>query len=430
MGTPLTDAHRSWRVKVFVATWLSYVGFYFCRTPFAATKSEIGKEAQWGATELGDIEAAYLIAYAVGQFLASGMGTKLGPRRNVLLGMALSITVTSLMGITLTVPIVMGLVAVNGLAQATGWSGNVGTMASWFHKHERGRIMGMWSTNFTVGSLASQYAMAGMLAIAVAYGGSWRWCFYLGACVLAAVWLQFFLFQRNRPEDVGLLPVDDPVTPADEAKEPEPVVIGFMGLTRIAWTNLLLVGGFYFFSKLIRYAIWSWAAYFLVEYYKMSPSGSNVYATVFGVCGLPGVFLTGWVSDRYFKSRRAGVALIMMLGMTLATGLLMAFGDTGVVAFTVLLGAVGFTLFGPDALLSGAAAMDIGGRRAATFATALIGGLGALGPVVQSLVIGRLYDSKGGDLTPVFLLLFGSAAMATMFCGLLVLRNRRNGNGV
>ena len=42
-----------------------------------------------------------------------------------------------------------GLIAVNGLAQATGWSGNVGTMASWFHKHERGKVMGVWSTNFT-----------------------------------------------------------------------------------------------------------------------------------------------------------------------------------------------------------------------------------------------------------------------------------------
>lgn len=35
MATSLTPAHRSWRVRVFVATWLSYVGFYFCRQPFS-----------------------------------------------------------------------------------------------------------------------------------------------------------------------------------------------------------------------------------------------------------------------------------------------------------------------------------------------------------------------------------------------------------
>ena len=450
MGTPLSAEHRAWRIKVFVATWLSYVGFYFCRQPFSSAKSSIKAETGWQATTLGDIEAAYLIAYAIGQFLASGMGTKLGPRKNVLLGMALSVGVSLLMGVSLSVPVLMGLVAVNGLAQATGWSGNVGTMASWFHKHERGRVMGLWSTNFTVGSLAASYAMAGVLAVAAAHGGTWRWCFYAGAAVLGVVWLQFFVLQRNRPEDVGLAPVDDPVTPVDEAQVPEPAPAGFMGLAPSAWTNLLLVGGFYFCAKLIRYAIWGWAAFFLAQNYQMSASSSNVFSTVFSLCGLPGVYVTGWLSDRYFGSRRAGVAFAMMIGMTLVTGLLMQFGASGVWVFTALLGAVGFTLFGPDALLSGAGAMDIGGRHRTTFVTGVIAGFGALGPIVQALAIGRLYDTRsgvmgaavqafverrpyeatGGDLTIVFALLFGSAALATVFCGLLVLRNRRGGKGI
>ncbi|HLL22428.1 MAG TPA: MFS transporter [Kofleriaceae bacterium] len=428
MTTPLTSAHRSWRVKVFVATWLSYVGFYFCRQPFSSTKSEIGKEAQWGATTLGDIEAAYLIAYAVGQFLASGMGTKLGPRKNVLIGMALSVAVSSLMGITLDAAFLTGLVAVNGLAQATGWSGNVGTMAAWFHKHERGRVMGVWSTNFTVGSIASQYAMAGVLTLAAVYGGTWRWCFYAGAVVLALVWVQFYAFQRNRPEDVGLPPIDDPVTPVDEATTAPPPVEGFLGLTRTQWANILLVGGFYFFSKLIRYAVWGWAAYFLVQNYQLSSSTANVYGTAFSVAGLPGVYLTGYLSDKYFGSRRAGISTLMLVGMIAATGLLILFGDTGVGVFTILLAAVGFTLFGPDALMTGAAAIDIGGRRT-TLATGIIAGFGALGPIVQALVIGRLYDAKGGDLTPVFIMLFGSAIAAAAFSGALVIRNR-GGKGV
>jgi len=119
-----------------------------------------------------------------------------------------------------------------------------------------------------------------------------------------------------------------------------------------------------------------------------------------------------------------------MCGLTVSTLLLVKFGDSGVGVFAVLLACVGFTLYGPDALLTGAAAMDIGGRRAATFATAIIAGFGAAGPIVQEVVIGRMYDSKHGDLGPIFELLFGSAAMATVFCALLVLRNRRSGKGV
>ncbi len=423
MATALTAAHKSWRAKVFIATWLSYVGFYFCRKPFSAAKNAIGHDLHWSTQTLGNVWTAYLIAYAVGQFLASGMGTKLGPRKNVLIGMGVSVCVTIAMGIAVTPMMMAGLAAMNGIAQATGWSGNVGTMASWFHKQERGRVMGAWSTNFTVGALASGWVMGAVLDI-------WTWpsAFFTGAGVLAVIWLQFYFLQRNRPEDVGLTPIDDPLTSADESKEPN--VPRSTKLSRDAWTNILLVGGFYFCAKLIRYAVWSWAAYFLANTYLLSDKQANGYATVFEVAGLVGAFITGWMSDRFFHSRRAGASLIMMLAMTGCIGLLILFGDASVTLFVVLLGAVGFTLYGPDALLSGAGAMDIGGRQAATFATGVIAGFGALGPIVQELVISRMYDAKGGDLTPVFILLFCSAAVGSLFCLVLVLRNRRGGKGI
>lgn len=420
MATALTQAHRSWRVNVFAATWLSYVGFYFCRVPFSKAKAAIGETAHWDTATLGNIWSAYLVTYAVGQFLASRMGPRLGPRRNVLLGMATSITVTLAMGVTLSWQVMTGLVAINGLAQATGWSGNIGTMASWFHKHERGRIMGLWSTNFTVGAISSGLVMAAVLE-----AGSWPWCFFVGAGVLAVIWLVFHRFQRDRPEDVGLAAIDDPVTGVDESTAPAPT-----RLSREAWTNLLLVGGFYFFAKFIRYGLWSWAAYFLKNNYHLSDSKAAAYSTVFDVVGIPGIALTGWLSDRYFGSRRAGISLIMLFGMVAATALLMAFGGTSVAVFVVLLAAVGFTLFGPDALLTGAGAMDIGSRRLATFAAATISGFGSLGAVVQELLISRVYHPKQDGLVPIFAMLFGSAALAATFCGILVWRNRRGGKGI
>ena len=417
--TPLTEKHRSWRVRVFIATWLSYVGFYFCRQPFSKAKGAIGDEMHWDATTLGNIWTAYLITYAIGQFLASRMGPKLGPRRNVLIGMALSIGVTLAMGIAPGWKVMAGLVAVNGLAQATGWSGNVGTMAGWFHKHERGRVMGWWSTNFTVGAIASGFAMAGVLHVA-----PWRYCFYLGAGVLSIVWINFYLNQRNQPEDVGLAAIDDPATEVDESKTTEPA-----RLSREAWTNLFIVAGFYFFAKFIRYGLWSWAAYFLHETYHLSDSTAAAFSVAFDVCGIPGVILTGYISDKYFGSRRGEVSLIMMCGMVVATALLMAFGGTSVVVFVILLGAVGFTLYGPDALLTGAGAMDIGGRRHATFATAMISTFGSTGAAFQEIVISRAYRPESG-LGPIFAMLFGSAAIGTLFCAALVIRNRRGGRGI
>src|ERR1044072_402857 len=211
MATPLTRAHHVWRGRVFVATWLSYVGFYFCRKPFSIAKDAIEVQNGWEkATTVGNIWAAYLIAYAIGQFLASRLGTWLGTGRNLLIGVTLA------MGITLSPSVMAGLVAINGLAQATGWSGNVGTMANWFHKHERGRVMGVWATNFQVGSLASAFALGAILGDGKAATQPWEWCFYIGAAVLAAVWIQFYFLQRNAPEDVGLPAIDDPATARGE----------------------------------------------------------------------------------------------------------------------------------------------------------------------------------------------------------------------
>src|SRR5690348_12508236 len=176
MGTALTPTHRYLRRAIFSSTWLAYVGFYFCRKPFGLAKKAIGQEAGWDATDLANVWAAYLIAYAIGQFLASATGTRFGPRKNVLIGMVVSIAVTAAMGISLSLPVMVGLMAVNGLAQATGWSGNVGTMAAWFHKHERGKVMGAWSTNFTVGSLVAGFAAAWVLGMhSQAEAAPWRW---------------------------------------------------------------------------------------------------------------------------------------------------------------------------------------------------------------------------------------------------------------
>lgn len=423
MTTPLSAAHRSWRTRVFIATWLSYVGFYFCRKPFSVAKKAIETQNGWETTvTVGNVWAAYLIAYAIGQFLSSRIGTRLGPRRNLLIGMALSVLVTVAMGVTMSPWVMAGLVAMNGLAQATGWSSNVGTMANWFHKHERGKVMGAWGTNFTVGSIASGFALGSVLGDGSAAQQSWELCFYVGAAVLTGVWVQFYFLQRNQPEDVGLPGIDDPRTSVDESRETPAEK-----LTREQWTNILIVGGFYFFAKLIRYAVWSWSSYFLQSNYGMTGKDAAFYSILFDAMGIPGVFVTGWLSDRYFGSKRGGISLIMMLCMAAMTLLLVFFGNANVTVFCVLLGAVGFFLFGPDALLSGAGAMDIGSRKVAMFATATIAIFGALGPIVQEVVIPRFY--KSDDLTVVFVILFVSAIMGSLFCALLVWRNR-DGKGI
>lgn len=409
--TAMPPALRQWRWRIFASTWLCYAGYYFCRKPFYIVKSSLGHELQFDATALGLIGSVYLVAYTIGQFASGALGNRLGARAMLLAGMAVSIGANIGFGLSNSLASFLVLMALNGLVQATGWSGGVGTMANWFRRSERGTVMGFWATNFQVGGVAANTLASWVL-------GKWgfRYSFFTGAVVLLVVWIFFVFNQRNRPADVGLPAMEDPDEPKEEAEE--------KGLGRKAWTNILLVGVFYFFVKFIRYALWSWAPFFLERNFSLKGDDAGYLSTIFDVAGVLGVVITGLLSDRFFKSRRAGVSFLMMLTMLFACGLLYVGGGVSVKLFGVCLALIGFTLYGPDALMSGAGAMDIGSRRGALLAAAVINGMGSIGSVVQELLIGGLYDKGSGQLGPIFLLLLGASAASAISIGVIWGRNK------
>jgi len=398
----LDPATRRWRVRVFTATWLSYFGYYFCRKPFYITKAALEDELGFDPERLAAIGAAYLVAYAIGQFIAGALGNRVGPRVVLLTGMALTIAVNAVFGFTTSWATFAGFMFLNGLAQATGWSCNVGAMAPWFARRERGTVMGLWATNFQAGGVAANALAATMLGL---YG--YRWA--------------FFLFnQRNRPEDVDLPPIDDP----DEAALEDDATGS--GWTRAILTNVLVLGVFYFNIKFIRYALWSWAPYLLQRHYGLEGDEAGFASTTFDIAGIAGVVALGFLSDRLFGGRRVRLSFYFMLAMLASTVLLYLFGATSLVLFTVSLGLIGFSLYGPDAILTSAGAIDVGTRRMATLAAGIINGMGSVGSVAQELIFGRVLAGGVEDnMGVVFGLLMTAAVLAAACLAFLLLRNRQ-----
>jgi OPA family sugar phosphate sensor protein UhpC-like MFS transporter len=420
---------RRWRLKVFISSWLSYVGMYFCRKPFYIVKGSLTKELGLGASALADIGSVYLTCYTIGQFLAGAVGSITGSRRMLLVGMAISMGCNLIFGGAAGYWVLMVFMGVNGLAQATGWSGNVGTMAQWTRRGERGTIMGLWATCYLVGGI-----LANSSASLMVWWRGWRSAFFGGAVVFCAIIIAFFFMQRDRPEDVGLPPLSD-----DEEDEGAGAGAGSAApstpkqkrgaLARLGWdrqvlVTLLLVGGFYFFIKFIRYALWSWAPYLLELNFGVKGYQAGFLATTFDAAGFFGVMTAGVASDRLFKGRRTMVALLMLVGLVGGCLLLYSTGHRSVTHVTVAMGIIGFTLYGPDSLLSGAGAVDLGGRAGATAAAGIINGMGATGSLVQEKVIGGLYERSGGAVTPIFFILLGSSALALLFVVVVLWRNR------
>lgn len=408
---------RSWRRRVFAATWLSYAGFYFCRKPFFIAKPALAEELSWEPSILGILGTCYLVSYAAGQFVAGWAGTKWGPRVLLLAGMAISAGANLAFGLTNSFGMFATFLVINGLAQSTGWSGNVGSMARWFRREERGTVMGLWATNYQVGGVAANTLAAWVL-------GKWgfQWSFFAGSMVLLVVWAFFLFNQRNGPEDVGLANLEDEDEGADAAGGSASSAWN-PGWSRQVWTNVLLVGVFYFFVKLIRYAIWSWTPLLLARDFQLDLDDAGYLSTLFDLGGIPGVIFAGWLSDRYFEGRRVRISFFFILGMGASCLALYSLGTTSLGAFAVCITVLGFTLYGPDALMTGAAAIEVGSLRAATLAAGIINGMGQVGAITQEILLGSLLD-KGGVLEVFAVLLVSS--VAAIFClGILLMRNHR-----
>jgi sugar phosphate permease len=154
-GREVDAAYRRWRWRIFFITWLAYVGFYFTRKSFSVAKIGIQKDPslEMTDTQMALIDGAYLTAYAGGQFLFGMAGDRLGTRAVVGSGMLLSVIAAVAMGAS-TITVLFGVFfLIQGLCQASGWGPLTKNMGTFFSRRERGRVMGVWCTNYAVGGL-------------------------------------------------------------------------------------------------------------------------------------------------------------------------------------------------------------------------------------------------------------------------------------
>ena len=394
---------RQWRFKVFSSTWLTYFGFYFCRKAFYAVKGSLATDLSITEAELGYIGFIYLLFYTIGQFTSVGAGQKWGARRLLLIGMATSLITNIIFGFATNVWTIMVFMGVNGLAQATGWPSVVGIMANWTNRSERGTLMGIWATCYQFGGVAATAWAAWWLSMQ-----GWRGSFFAASSVLTLIWFYVYFCVRNRPEDVGLESSPDEektetATNNDTPIEPNEGRMFSPGVLK----TVILVGAFYFFVKFVRYALWSWAPYLLNTQFGLDADTAGYMSTLFDLFGFAGAFFAGVVSDRFFQGRRTMISILMLLGMVIGCCVLFWAGTmvdnpvfgTNTVLFVCGIGLsiIGFMLFGPDSLLAGAGAMDLGSKKSALAAAGIINGMGSVGSMTQELILPKVMEySKNG----------------------------------
>ncbi|MEX0326248.1 MAG: MFS transporter, partial [Puniceicoccaceae bacterium] len=318
--------YERWRWRIFFITWLGYVGFYFTRKAYAVAKIGILDDPaiEVSKSALGIVDGAYGVAYAIGQFMWGTLGDRFGSRRIVLTGMMGSVVVAILFGLSYHFILFGILLFFQGLCQASGWAPLTKNVSYWFARHERGRVYGFWSTNYAIGGmLASAYA--GYMALLF---GGWRYAFFSCAVVLFCIAVLFFIFQRNRPEDVGLCEIEEYKgeersllkgnNKTDEHKE------GSLHQILIVFRNpmILRLAAIYFLLKPTRYAILFWGPLIVYERLGSNIGESALISAVFEAAGPIGVIFFGYASDKWFQARRMPA---IILGLLVLAGILFSF---------------------------------------------------------------------------------------------------------
>jgi OPA family glycerol-3-phosphate transporter-like MFS transporter len=394
---------------------LTYASYYLCRYNLSIVAPELKSTLGFSNANYGDIQTARSWAYAIGQFVNGLFTDRLGGKQAMTIGAVGTIIFNVLFGFTAWSNIgylffaLLIIRMADGYVQAFGSPGMVKINTAWFRRQERGAFAGIFGFMINLGQTGVGY-LAPLLARGFAVPLifftltvpqlDWRYMFIVPPIVIAVIVLLMNLTVKNHPEEAGYRIQHD-----DEAADDDPHAhIQIWEVFRKITSNPIvwIVAGAYFCTGYVRSAITDWYAIYLGESWNVYKTGSGaVLFWWFAVIFLPflasiGSLGSGIVSDKLFKGRRAPVAAMLYVAQIVFT-LLAIFLSAGWIGSSVYL-AVFFVLGihvacnATHSILGTAAAMDLGGRKMAGFASGVIDSFQYFGQGVAGLSLGRLLD--------------------------------------
>ena len=345
--------------RMLLATMFCYLFYYTGRQNWGWVVKALRDDLGLDTVMTGTIAGAMLAAYGIGQFINGNLGDKFGGRIMVSLGAILSVGLTWITSFgnsfwTLLVPW-----TANGYAQSLGWAPGGRLISNWWGHRERAKAFG-----FYMFAAAFSTVLTFALSIAILQYMNWRWVFRLPVLLLLVGGIVYYLVARDKPEDLGFKPLDEP--------GPEPVAIGTEETTfdRYAcafknWRFLcacVAIG----FESMARYGLLTWVPlYYLGEDWKQNPA--SVWITLSLPFGMAlGALSGGYLSERVFHSNRTR-PIVLLLSLASAVSVAMYFvpRDQYVLGMTLLFLA-GFFVYGPQSSFWARCPDLLGTKRAGT----------------------------------------------------------------
>ena len=440
-----STSYRLRRLLNWLPMGLAYAFLYMGRYNLTVAKSALGDEMS--KADFGHIFGFGAVVYGFSFLINGPLIDRFGGRRGMLIGTFGALAANFGMGLVLLgraswgwsvglVPVFTALYALNMYFQSFGAVAIVTVKAPWFHVRERGTFSTIFGIIITLGIyFAFDWGAAvvaatranpgelGLVATVFAFvfqlgqsGVDENWMlFFVPSIMLGIFWLIMLLWLRNTPGDAGFA---DFATGDDSLSDDGRRMPVHQAIARILTHPVLLfVCLIEFCSGILRNGIMHWYTFFGKEvgFYKSFVLTDNWGLSLL-ICGFFGANATGWVSDKFFNSRRAPMCAIlyglMSLGaITLLIGIDSTLWVGGIAAMTISMSVIAV-----HGILSGTATADFGGAKNTGIVVGIVDGFVYLGTGVQGFVLGKITptgeaaaDPSNWRMWPLFLLPFAIA---------------------
>jgi len=380
---------------------LLYTSYYMCRYNFSIANKSISEEFHFSRAEMGQIITTSLLAYACGQIINGLLTDRLGGKRAMLIGAAGTITMNILFGVASfwgMLGLFIAIRGVDGYLQAFGSPGMVKINTAWFSHRERGRFAGIFGFMinlgrfgiFTLGpALLAGFTVLGLVTIPPLH---WRWLFWAPSVICGLVAVCMALTVKETPEEAGFSNVI-PAVGDDGVRAQFSLVIRTIATNPAVW----IVACAYACTGAVRQAVDQWFPRYMQELYHVDLKSVQFQFLAFLIpfVASAGSLASGYISDTIFKGRRTPVAAALYFLETVIILLAAQFHTAN--AAVVFLVLISLTANSTHSILGTAAAMDIGGRKMAGFASGVIDSFQYFGGSLAGYFLGQLLDKSLGN---------------------------------
>ena len=401
-----------WRRRIFYSIIMGYAAFYLVRQNFSLAMPLMGAQYGYSKTDLGKVISLWAIVYGIGKFVNGYFSDRSNARYFMTIGLLGSAATSLFMGFGTNIYYFCILWGTNAWFQSMGWPPLVRLLTHWFSPVELGMRWGIASASQQIG--AAVIAVMGIYLIQL-----WGWESVFIVPSLFVIGIAALLFNRLRdtPHSLGLPAIEQHQGLVKSSQEEEEESLTSKDIMNRVLKNKLLwyVCTGNLFLYIVRMGFLTWAPTFLSEFKGASLLSSGWQVAGFDIAGMLGGIGAGWVSDRFFSSRRGPVSVIYM---AILTGCLVYFWQAPAgnpLVSSLMMMALGFLIYGPQ-VLAGVAAVDFASKKVAGMANGLSGTFGYIGASLSGICVGWVVDHYGWNGGFIFFIV--SAFFSTFFFSL------------